>query len=354
MATFSFWARTTSSTANATTLVVGPSNAVQISFSNDNPNIPGADQLGDLVLESNNGAPDPDTWVIVNGVTHTFTYDIVGTFPVDGKVPLPLRGKQVAVIRLDDGTAYFFVTDSTGTQALMDEVGGGRIALDAPNPNPPPDHVCFCAGTMIATPSGDRAVETLCAGDIVLTASGETKQVMWIGSTHVSRDAQRTNPRLCPIMIPANAFGHGLPTDDLHLSPQHRVLIEGPACELLFGEPAVLVPARFLVDTFAEQAEPGTGLEYFHILLEDHDILLSNGLPTESFQPARRTMDVMGAEARQMLEAVLAALGEEALLSRKDSFLSLRQREARVLLSHFQKIRASYRPMSAVLRFAAT
>lgn len=353
MAIFSFWAKTTSSTANAATLVAGNANAVQISFSNDNPNLPGPDQAGDLVLESNNGAQDPDTWVIVGGVTHRFTYDIVGTFPVDNKVPAALQGKAVAVVRLDNGTNYFFVIDGSGTQALMNQVGNGNIRLNAPIDNPPPHHVCFCAGTLIATPSGSREVQSLVAGDRVLTASGEAKQVIWIGATRVSREAQRADLRLCPVVIRAHAFGHGRPSADLHVSPQHRVLIEGPVCELFFGEPAVLVAAKFLVDIFAETSAPEAELQYFHILLADHDILLSNDLPTESFQPARRTMDVMGAEARGMLEAVLATLGEEALLSRKDSFLSLRQSEAEVLLGSLRASRATRSHVSAPLHAVA-
>jgi len=357
MPTFSYWTRTTSSSANADTLVVvGSQPATQITFTTNNPLIPGADDTGDLTLESAGGAADPDTWVVINGQTYSFTYDIVGNFPQtgqqnDGKVPVALRGKQIAVIQTSVGN-YFFVLDGSGTQTLMNAVGNGNLRLQGENGNPPPIYVCFCSGTLIATPSGSRTVETLVAGDLLLTASGESKQIIWIGATHVSLNAQRASARLCPVMIPAHAFGRGLPTDDLYVSPQHRVLIEGPACELFFGEPAVLVAAKYLVDTFAELAAPVADLQYFHILMADHDMLLSNGLPTESFQPARRTMDVMGADARQMLEAVIATLGEEALLSRKDSFLSLRQSEAEVLLNSLQGVHAGRRSASATLHAA--
>lgn len=351
MPTFSYWTRTTSSTANADTLVVvGSQPATRITFTTNSPLIPGVDDTGDLTLESVGGAADPDTWVVINGQTYSFTYDIVGNFPQtgqqnDNKVPVALRGKQVAVIRTPVGS-YFFVLDGSGTQTLMNAVGNGNLRLQGENGNPPPVYVCFCSGTLIATPSGQRTVETLVAGDLLLTASGQAKQIIWIGATHVSLNAQRASARLCAVLIPAHAFGRGLPTDDLYVSPQHRILIEGPECELLFGEPAVLVAAKYLVDTFAELAEPVADLEYFHILMADHDILLSNGLPTESFQPARRTMDVMGTETRQMLEAVIATLGEEALLSRKDRFLSLRQSEAVVLLNSLADTSAARRPVS--------
>jgi hypothetical protein len=166
----------------------------------------------------------------------------------------------------------------------------------------------------------------------VLTDTGQAKQVIWVGRTRYAPAALRHNPDLCPIIIPANAMGPGLPASDLHVSPQHRIVLQSAACELLFGTDTVLVPAKFLVGTLAEMAPVTGAVDYFHILLEDHDMLVSNGLPTESFQPARRTIDVMDDAARGRLEGILAVLGVEEMLTRKDRFLSLKRPEAKVLL----------------------
>jgi hypothetical protein len=46
---------------------------------------------------------------------------------------------------------------------------------------------CFCAGTLITTPAGQVAVESLAAGDLVLTADGRAMPVRWLGRTVVSR-----------------------------------------------------------------------------------------------------------------------------------------------------------------------
>ncbi len=40
---------------------------------------------------------------------------------------------------------------------------------------------CCCEGTAIATPCGERAIETLRVGDAVLTASGRRRPIRWIG-----------------------------------------------------------------------------------------------------------------------------------------------------------------------------
>lgn len=337
MATISFWARSTSSTANASTLVVGSQPATQISFTNDNPNVAGADTSGDLVLESTGGAIDPDTWVIINGVSYTFTYDLVGTFPVnDGKVPDALEGRQVAVIQTAVGN-FFFVLDGSGTRTLMNQVGNGNLKLDATVPNPPPVHVCFCAGTGIATPRGPRPVESLRPGDMILTEDGRAVQVAWVGMSAYSAAQLAADPALRPVRIPAHAIRPGLPERDLDLSPQHRIVLEGAACELLFGLPRVFVAARHLLGTIAHVPEEVEDVRYLHVLLEDHEIILGNGLPSESFQPARRMIELMTGRTRASLMATLDALGAQAMLTRPDALPTLKSYEAQALLRHFAR-----------------
>lgn len=335
MATISFWARQDSTTASNASLNPEGDPAELITFTDNNGS-------GDLSIEYNGGLPDPDTQVIIGGTAYPFTVQLVGvlpdTNPGANQVPDILEGQQVAVISVNVGgdiREYFFIINNTTgapvDEALMNQFGTGAIALDSVNLSPPP-FTCFCRGTMIATPSGARKIETLTTGDFVLTDAGEARQVVWLGSSRVPSSALRQNPNIRPVVIPANAFGPGLPKLDLHVSPQHRIVLQDPACELLFGDPAVLVPAKYLVGTFAEVAQPTAEVEYFHILLEEHEMLVSNGLATESFQPARRMIDVMDPASRARLEAQMEALGAENLLTRKDRHRSLRHHEAQVLV----------------------
>lgn len=287
---------------------------------------------------------DPDTTVLFNGVERQFAVLLTGDLPLGSpRVPNSLEGKTVVLIKVDtdgDGVLedtdrqYFFVADGSGTLQLMQDFNNGSIALipSSVDNSPGPTAVCFCSGSDIATPSGPRKVETLAAGDMVLTDGGEARQVIWVGCSRQTQESLLRHPNLRPGVIPAGALSPGLPLADLHLSPQHRIVMQGPTCELLFGTDTVLVAVKFLVGTLADVA-PVTGpVDYFHILLEDHDMLVSNGLPTESFQPARRTIDVMDDVTRSTLEGVLGALGAEEMLTRKDHYQSLKQPEAQVLL----------------------
>jgi hypothetical protein len=285
---------------------------------------------------------DPNTKIVINGVEYNFAVLLTGTLPTTNpngaqRVPDNLEGEEGMLIKVDidgdgldaDDPQYFFTLNG---EPPVGTWGNGAVSLGGTDTTPPDEPVCFCRGTEIATPSGPRMVESLRSGDVVLTANGAAVPIIWTGRTRISLAELLADADLRPICIPANALAPGLPKVDLSVSPQHRVLFEGPACELLFGEPSVLVPAKHLVATLAEVQAPTGEVEYFHILLQDHDMLVSNGLATESFQPARRSMDVMGPVARIMLEAVIAALGEADLLTRKDRHLSLKEPEARVLL----------------------
>jgi hypothetical protein len=132
---------------------------------------------------------------------------------------------------------------------------------------------CYVAGTRIATPHGDVPVECLQPGDTVLTAGGNSQPVVWLGRRRVDCSRHPEPRKVLPIRIRAGAFGPALPSRDLLVSPQHAIYDEG-----------VLIPARYLVNGSSVAVEEGAGrVEYFHVELPQHDLLLAEGLPAESY-----------------------------------------------------------------------
>jgi hypothetical protein len=135
---------------------------------------------------------------------------------------------------------------------------------------------CLLAGTLVRTPSGEAAVETLKIGDLVMTAQHGAVPVKWIGRQSFRRSPGR--PWLAdvtPVLIRANAVAPNMPQRDLLVSRSHAVLVDGhlvPADFLING--ASIVPAA------VEEAEQ---LDYFNIELANHEIILAEGLPVESF-----------------------------------------------------------------------
>lgn len=131
---------------------------------------------------------------------------------------------------------------------------------------------CFAAGTRVATPEGDVAVEALMIGDLVLTADGRSVPVAWLGHQSVA-------PMFRPvrlIRLAAGALGHGLPLRDLVVTAEHALMLDG-----------LLVNAGALVNgnTVREVAasELPRRVTVYHIETEAHEIILAEGTPVESY-----------------------------------------------------------------------
>mgnify|MGYP001765057643 CR=1 FL=1 len=311
---------------------------------------------GDLTLNfGSGGGVDPNTQIVIGGTAYNFTVEIVGTMLADypgedntgARVHSSYLSEPVVIISYIDGSGveqriFFFPDPNIQSAANIGNIRNGSIGLE-----PAYQIDCLCAGTGLLTPNGYRPVESIQVGDFLLNDRGEAKQVIWTGSTVISVGQLTHDIDRRPIKIAANTFGHGCPAVDLFVSPQHRIVIEGAAPTLLFGEDRVLVPAKFLVGTLAERVMPTEPVHYHHILLEDHELVLSDGLVSESFQPARRTLDVMSEENQQRLVAAIQALGTEQMLTRRDALLSLKQPEGIALAEMVQRLSPASLPVAA-------
>jgi hypothetical protein len=223
-----------------------------------------------------------------------------------------------------DGTITIFgdgnVENLHFTYTVSDGQGHTDVGLVAINSVP-----CFVAGTLIRTPDGDRAIETLSPGDMVLTLDDGPQPLRWIGS--------RTVPArggLAPICIREGTFGnHG----KLLVSPQHRILLRDSLAELLFGEAEVLVAAKDLVNDRSVRRITGGDVEYVHLLFDRHQIVMSEGLATESFHPGPQTMADFPAETLDELTTLFPELDPETGLGYGPSARrSLKSFEARALM----------------------
>ncbi len=140
--------------------------------------------------------------------------------------------------------------------------------------------ICFLRGTMIRTPDGERAIESLSVGDEVVTVSGTARPVKWIGRMSYARSAARADwvRDVVPVRVAKGAINGDLPRRDLYLSQTHALFLDG-----------VLVTAVSLVgaEGIAIEAPAGAArLDYFHVELESHDAVDAEGVPAETFREA--------------------------------------------------------------------
>jgi autotransporter-associated beta strand protein len=132
---------------------------------------------------------------------------------------------------------------------------------------------CYCRGTHILTSDGEVAVEELSVGDRVVTFTGEARPIRWIGRRAYDGRFIAKNRDILPIRIAAGALAAGVPARDLWLSPEHSLCVD-----------AVLVQAKHLVNgATITQAKAVEQVEYFHIELDSHDVVLADGAPAETY-----------------------------------------------------------------------
>jgi hypothetical protein len=151
---------------------------------------------------------------------------------------------------------------------------------------------CFTPGTMIETPGGARLIETLVAGDLVSTLDRGPQSLIWIGRQRV-----RAYGLFAPVQFQIGAIGNTVP---ITVSQQHRMLISGWRAELYFGQDAVFVAAKHLVDGRLVRIVPGGVVDYLHLLFRQHEVVISNGVPSESYFPAHALTQEDAAARREV------------------------------------------------------
>jgi len=162
--------------------------------------------------------------------------------------------------------------------------------------------ICFTPGTRISTPDGPRLVEDLREGDQVQSRDNGAQDVLWIGSRRMTGARMFVMPRLRPVRIRTGALGIKRPEEELLVSPEHRMLVRGPAAQELFNTNEVLVPARDLVNGSNITVDLNVReVTYVHLLLPSHQIIWANGVETESFHPASAALSSLADDDRGRL-----------------------------------------------------
>lgn len=161
---------------------------------------------------------------------------------------------------------------------------------------------CFAAGTPIATPSGERAVENIAVGDLVLTRDDGPQPVIWRGARKLGPVALAARPEWRPVRIRAGVAGARC---DLVVSPQHGLVIADAQ-----GAEA-LVRARHLAEFGQGRARLMLGcrrIEYHHLLLPRHALIRAAGALTESLWPGPMALRAFDAASRDEIRRVVAAI----------------------------------------------
>lgn len=224
---------------------------------------------GGIFIDGLTGGQASGDTLNLNGLADRTTINIISN----------VGGEQSGTVQLLDGTLVSFTN--------IDQV------------------ICFTPGTRILTETGYRPVETLRAGDRLVTRDDGVRPLRWIGARRMLATAGAAPVRFAPQVLGS--------TRPLLVSPQHRMLLEGYEAQLLFGSDEVFASARHMVDGTGVTRVEGGEVTYIHLLMDRHQVIYAEGLPTESFFVGDEGLKALDPRARAgLFEAMPHLRGDVA------------------------------------------
>jgi Hint domain len=222
---------------------------------------------------------------------------------------------------LADGRQVFTPNDGQVLQnGTLDSASG--VTTQGPLTVPQLGPACFTPGTLIDVAQGRRAIETLVPGDLVATRDNGLQPILWIG-----RETVRAVGDFAPIRFEKGALGNDLP---LLVSPQHRMLIDDWRAEYFCGFPEVLSAAKHLVNGTTVTVQEGGMVAYIHLLFAHHEVVFSNGVPSESYFP-EHALNAADRNARAELDILFPDFDRTQTEIRQTAHVVSRRRETQLM-----------------------
>ncbi len=154
----------------------------------------------------------------------------------------------------------------------------------------------FCAfsrGTLVETDRGPIAIEDLMPGDLVLTETGEPREITWIGATTLVPSGDHSSMRSVPLYrVMPDAFGMSRPMSHMVVGPSARVLGQ-------YGQ-ALTPMSQFEDGVQVAPLCPPSPVEMFHLCLEEHALIRMGGMAFESYHPGLGALQDIGPAMREL------------------------------------------------------
>ena len=224
----------------------------------------------------------------------------------------PSPGPVTAVTGPASGLQSTVIGQAGAGDSLISSDDGATYTV---NTDPTPGTIpCLTAGTLVETDQGPVLVEDLGRGQKILTRDGSARPLLRIIRRDIKPIDLRRNPKFFPVRICAGALGQGLPSRDLLVSRQHRMLVSSVIVRRMFGCPEALIaairmtslPGVFVDDTV-------TQVSYFHLIFASHEVIFANGAPTESLLFGSESLKALPKDAVDELTELFPELSAQVV-----------------------------------------
>ena len=238
-----------------------------------------------------------------------------------------------------------------GAGSSLETTDGGATYFTQTTPDPN-NVTCLTTGAAVQTKNGLVNVEDLIDGMQILNYEGEYRTLRKVFSRNICEADLKENQKLLPVRICAGAIGNGLPTKDLIVSRQHRMLVSSPIVKRMFDETNVLVASVRLtslpgifVDTSIKD------IQYFHLLFDDHEVIFADGAATESLFLGVEAIKSLPIQNKEELRAIFPDLMRPLESHSSKYCIPSNQRQRQLVMRHLKnqqtlfQNRSSNRPM---------
>lgn len=240
-----------------------------------------------------------------------------------GNTVTATSGPAAGLTSTDVGTA------NTNDSLQSDDGGSTYYTQSLTNPGTIP--ACYAFGSLIATPTGPRAIQEIAAGDLISKPGGNSSPVLWIWKHTQLFTSEPSDKK--PVLIQAGAIGINRPGRDLIVSAQHRIVVGAYGqLEAFFDQP-MMVPAKSLTQWPGIRFMNGKSeMTWYHLLCRDHNIIFANNLASETLLLGPECLRTLSRTQKTELRDIL---GRPFMVQQEISAAlpSLKVRETRSLLS---------------------
>jgi hypothetical protein len=173
------------------------------------------------------------------------------------------------------------------------------------------------SGANVRTPCGERRVENLRPGDLIVTRSDGLQVLRHILRVTFSHEDLRKNPALAPVRLMPRALGPMMPGRALAMAPNHRVRVPAYLLAQEARDPTLARMASDLLDTFEDAFVDlggdtlSSGVTYHSLVFDTPQVFSVNGVLVESYAPNEASLTSFDIDTQSALRRLFPELDEE-------------------------------------------